>query len=397
MENQQSVTPRRVSLEPKWDVPKLETLVPFDDVREDVTKLHELKIIPKKTSLKARGLATTQHAGFDVIDLSSLKFSSAGQVQVPGQGILEMTPWARQQLGAEIGVRWDKFFGHMEPEQIQKAVMDHLGARSDNTVKKVIARKYPEGNERASSVGILRAFVSPSYGDVPDAQILDRMEVTVGRTRLDEMGFYRARMTDRGTFMSIVYKEAVNLLGDRGKDEIAYYGLNVRNSEVGAYSLVGDGFILKQVCTNGMTIGFTEDRWLHRRHHNIDVEMLDALLENLFERLTDGKEEIVRSNQLMLEEKVEQPANEIRSFLRRHNRAKVEQDAAVHAFCDDAGVDPPENESELEPSTAYHVMQGIARLGMAIRETPERQHEIEVLAGDYMRHVIARQSSVALA
>ena len=397
MENQQSVVPRRASLAPDWEVPKLEKLVPFDTVHEEVQKLHDLRIIPKKTSLSARNISTVDDVdsiGFDVIDLSSLKFSSAGQVHVEGQGILEMTPWARQQLGAEIGVRWDKFFGQMEPEKIQKAVMDHLGARSESTTKKVIARKHAEGSEKASSVGILGAFVSPSYADIPDAMILDRMETTIGRTRLDEMGFYSSTMTDRGTFMSIVFKEGLSLLGDRAKDEIAYYGLRVRNSEVGAYSFVGDGYILKQVCTNGMIAGFTEDRWLYRRHHNIDVDMLDALLETLFERLVDNRDNIVHSNQILIDTKVEKPVEEIKYFMRRNNRPKVEQDAAIHAFFDDTGTDRPEDLNDTPPSTAYHVMQGIARLGMAIRSAPERQHEIEVLAGDYMRHVLSQQSAI---
>lgn len=379
---------------PDWNVPELRTLTPFDTVREDVQSLYDLRIQPKRTSLRARGITTQEDVGDDVVDLSSLQFSSAGQVMVPGQGVLEMTPWARQQLGAEIGVRWDKFFGQMEPDQIQSAVMNHLRARrvadaeNGGTLKKVIARKHEE--DKASSSGILRAFVSPSYAEIPDAMVLDRMENTVGRSRLDEMGFYSARTTDRGTFMSIVFKEAVNMLGDRGKDEMAYYGLRLRNSEVGAFSFVGDGYLLRLICINGMIAGFTQDRWLYRRHRHIDAELLDALLDTMFDRLVDGRDRIAQTNSILLDTVVEDPAKEIRSFLRRQQRPKVEQDAAIRAFCDDINIDVPEAEEDLEPASAYHVMQGIARLGMAIRGTPERQHEVEVLAGDYMRTVLAR-------
>lgn len=373
---------------PEWDIPELDNLRPFDSVREDVEKLYELRIEPNRTSQRARGIDSAEDVGFDVVNLNALQFSSAGQVQVPGQGILEMTPWARQQLGAEIGVRWDKFFSHMEPDQIQSSVMNHLRTRNGGTLKKVIARKHED--EKASSSGILRAFVSPSYAEIPDAMVLDRMEQTVGRDRLDEMGFHKATMTDRGTFMSIVFKEAINLLGHSGQDENAYYGLRLRNSEVGAYSFIGDGYLLKLVCVNGLIAGFTEDRWLYRRHHHIDEELLDALLEGLFEQLVEGKDSIQRSNNVMLSTPVEQPAQEIRSFMRRHHKPKVEQDAAVKAFCDDLGIELPEDETTMEPSDAYHIMQGIARLGMAIRNTPERQHSVEVLAGDYMRSILAR-------
>lgn len=375
-------------MDPEWDVPKLETLTEFDEVREKVQCLHDLRVQPKRTSLRARGITTDEDVTDDVIDLSSLRFSSAGQVQVPGQGVLEMTPWARQQLGAEIGVRWDKFFANMEPDQIQSSVMDHLRSRHDYTLKKVIARKH--GEEKASSSGILRAFVSPSYAEIPDAVVLDRMEHTIGRGGLDELGFYKATMTDRGTFMSIVFKESVNLLGQGGADEDAYYGLRIRNSEVGAYSLVGDGYLLRLICTNGLMVGFAEDRWLYRRHHHIDVELLDALIDGMFERLHEGRNEIQKTNNILALHTVDNPSREIRSFLRQKHRPKNEQDAAVKAFCDDLGIDVPENEDELAPATAYSVMQGMARLGMALRSTPERQHAVELLTGDYARSILAR-------
>lgn len=388
MTDQQNETPQRASLAPNWDVPKLDKLMDFDTVRETVQQLYDLRIEPKYTSLRARGITSDSDVTDDVIDLSSLQFSSAGQVQVPGQGVLEMTPWARQQLGGEIGVRWDKFFNQMEPDQIQSAVMNHLRARNDNTLKKVIARRHTE--EKGSSSGILRAFVSPSYADIPDAMVLDRMASTVGRSRIDEMGFYAATMTDRGTFMSIVFRDAVNMLGDSGKDEMAYYGLRLRNSEVGAYSFVGDGYLFRLICTNGMIAGFSQDRWLYRRHHHIDEELLDALLQNMFERLIDGKDKVQQTNSLLVDTIVERPAQEIRSFMRRQHRPKIEQDAAVKAFCDDLNIDVPEDETALEPSTAYHVTQGMARLSMALRGTPERQHEVELLAGAYMRSVLSQ-------
>lgn len=334
-----------------------------------------------------RGIDTSETVSTDVVNLQSLQFSSSGQVLVPGQGVLEMTPWARQQLGSEIGVRWDKFFGNSSPDVIQSAVKNHLASRNTPVLRKVISRKHT--NTRASSNGILRAFVGPTYSELPDVQILDRMEHSIGKTRLDEMGFYHVDMTDKGTFMSIVYKDAVDLLGGRDATDSAYYGLRIRNSEVGAFSLVGDGYLLKLVCTNGMLAGFSEDRWLYKRHRNLDEEVLDELLDGLFTRLQSGRDEIEGANRMLKGTIVDNPAEDIRGFMRRNHRPKAEQDAAVKALCEDIGIDVPADENDIGQRTAFDITQGIARLGMSLRKIPERQHEIEQLAGDYMRKVIS--------
>ena len=400
MTEQQNTSPQRGSLHPEWDVPQLNKLRAYDEVRQEVEHLRDLRIRPKRTSLRARGIETESNVGDDVIDLRALQFSSAGQVQVPGQGVLDMTSWARQQLGGELGVRWDKFFAHQEPHQIQSAVTNHLHARDTSeggTLRKVIARRHDKGEEKASSVGDLRAFVSPSYAEIPDALLLDRMEHTIGRGRLNDMGFYQTGMTDRGTFMSLVYRDAINITGKTGEDEMAYYGLRLRNSDVGAFSLVGDGYLLRLICTNGMIMAVAEDRWLYRRHRQINEEQLGSLIDGMFEKLVDERGEIVTRNQRLLDTKVEHPAAEIRNFLRRNHRPKVEQDAAIRGFVEDAGLEMPEDENDLSPSNAYTILQGIARLGMAIRSNVERSHGIELLAGNYMRHALGNRTPALVA
>lgn len=390
MESQQIERAQRGSWDPNWNVPKLKDVSPFDDVMEEIQVLQDLRIEPRHTTLRSRGIFDEKDVGYDVVNLNTLQFSSAGQVLVPGQGVLEMTPWARQQLGAEIGVRWDKFFRDMAPDQIQTAVTNHLSARGYDTLKKVIGRRHRKGNEKASSVGSLRAFVSPSYAEITDVQLMDGIRKSISPSQLNEMGFFKFTTTDRGTFLSLVCKEPVNLLGDRGVDEIAYYGTQIRNSEVGAYSIIGDGYLLRLVCSNGMMVGFTEDRWLYRRHHHIDSTLLNALLEKLFVQMIANKDNIVKSNRILESTVIENPNKEIRAFLKKHHRPKVEQDSAVKAMYEDLGVPQPEDDEDAKPRTAYNVMQGIARLGMVSRNAPERQHEIEMIAGDYMKTILKR-------
>lgn len=377
----------RGSLTPNWEVPKLSAVQSFDKVQERVTTLYDLKIEPDKTSPRARGIDSDADVGYDVVDLRSLVFSSAGQVSVPGQGILEMTPWARQQLGSEMGVKWDKFFEHQSPNEIQQAVTNHLNSRPEGqgSLKKVISRKHE--TPKASSVGLLRGFVSPSYAEIPDALLFDRMR-NVLADRLDEMGFYHANMTDRGSFWSLVFKEPVNMLGDAGNDENAYYGVRIRNSEVGAYSLIADGYLFRLICTNGMITGISRERWLHRRHRHIDNDQIDVLIDNMFEQMMSSRDTVVHRNQRLLETPVENPAIEIRDFMKRAKRPKIEQDAAIIGYVRDLGIELPEDETDLPPTNAYAVTQGIARLGMAARANTERSHDIEYLVGQYILSVL---------
>ena len=382
----QNATPLRASLTLNWDLPESHRLDDYETVRERVEALHERRIVAQRTSNAARGIPSGEDYEYDVVNLKSLRFSSAGQVMVPGQGILEMTKWARQQLGSEIGVRWDKFFGDMNPNQIQRAVTDHLNSKVGDSVKRVIARRHRESSP--SSIGTLRGFVSPSYAEIPDAQILDRMERKLGKSHLKDMGFLAPRFTDRGSFLRLVYKEPINPIPSLGNSEDSCYGLSLRNSEVGAFSLIGDGFIAKILCANGLILQLTEDRWLYRRHRRIEVEQLDELLDNMFEQLASTRGIIQNSYEKLAEHVVTNPEGEIRSFLSRKNRPKVEQDAAIEAFYVDSNRERPEGDRLPEPSNAYEVMQGIARLGSAIKGDSERQHGVETLAGSYMWQVL---------
>lgn len=369
-----------------WDLRERKLLEEFDYVKERVEFMWGLRIEPEKTSLRARGLAAGSNYGYDVVNLKSLRFSSSGQVMVPGQGILDMSKWARQQLGSEIGVRWDKFFEHMDPEDIQHAVMSHLHSQGDDTVKKVISREHEKPN--TSSVGVLRGFVSPSYAEISDCQILDRMQTTIGKPQLKDMGFFAPKFTDRGSFLRLVYKEPLDPLPELGGGEKAAYGLSVRNSEVGAFSLTGDGFIGKLLCSNGMILRISEDRWLYRRHRHIEVEQLDSLLDGMFQQLVDYKGEIEQAYNKLYDRIVPDPEEEIRSFMARKHRPKVEREAAVKAFYVDSGIEQPDEGLLPPPTNSYTIMQAIARLGASIEGDVERQHDVESLAGDYMWHAL---------
>lgn len=374
-------------METDWDSPKIK-LRKYDEVQERIHKLEDLRMSPEPTSAKARGLDIGSGFEDDVVDLKTLRFTSAGTVQVPGFGILEMTGWARRQLGNELGVRWDRFFGRQtDPGKIQKAVMDHLRARENDTPKKIVARKHSE--DKAGSRGLLRAFVGPNYEEIRDVRVMDRMKETIGKKLLDDMGFAKFVQNDIGTHLCLVHTEPVDIASTgqaarmRGQgvhrtSDDAYFGLRIRNSEVGAYSLTGDGYLLRIICTNGLIDFIEGERWLYRQHRRIDNEDLDTLIDNMFSRLPEQRDRVAANSATLREFKVTDPEAEIRNFLQANKQSRAIQDAAVEAY-----------QQEPDP-TGFGVLQAITRLAMALRRSPDRQFDIERLAGLYLSKTISR-------
>lgn len=390
---QENLEPRLGSLDPDWTAPGIK-LLNFDNIREKIQKDEDLRIQPEPVSNKGRGLPDYEEYNSDVVDLRSLRFTAADSVQVPGFGILEMTPWAKRQLGNELGVRWEKFFGGQDPEKIQRAITDHLRIHTENVPKKIIAKKHRE--ERAGSQGLLRAFVGKGYEEIRDARLMDRMDTTIGRDTLKDMGFCKYLVNDVGTHLCLVHKEPIDIAamakgglmtrrgfrgrGFRGHEatDNAYFGLRIRNSEVGAYSLTGDGYLLRIICTNGLIDFIEGERWLYRQHRRIGDENLDPLIDDMFERLPEQRERIIKDSALLRSKAVDDPEADIRSFLRSRGQPQVIQEAAVRAY-------------QEEPNPTYFgVLQAITRLAMAIRRKPDRQYDIERLAGQYLHYIIPK-------
>lgn len=366
-------------MEHDWEVPKIK-LLKFDTVADRVQKFEDLRIDPDYVEPKGRGVDKDDDPGWDVVNLQKVRFTSAGTVQVPGFGLLQMNSWSRRQLGNELGVKWDKFFGDMPPDKINRAVTDHLKTRENPALKKIVARNLMKSEGNIAADGMLRGLVSPTYSEIRDSRLLDRLEHIMGKGQLKDMAFAKHRSTDMGTHFVLVYKDQVNMLAAgkiaRRVGEEAFYGLRMRNSEVGAYSLTGDGYFLRVICTNGMIVGVEGARWLHRRHRFIDNENLDKLLDDMVKQLPKSRDEIIANNRKLHAIKLDEPETVIRSFLARKQQPKVVQEAAVKAY-------------EQEPTaTAYGALQAISRLGMSIRRNAERNYDIELLAGAYLNETV---------
>lgn len=396
-----------------WEVPQLQ-LHSFDDVHEKVQRLEDLRMEPTKVKARDRGLTVgvNDDLGYDVLDLRALRFNSTGTVYVPGFGLLEMTPHAQRQLGTELGVKWTKFFGHTPPDEIQKAVRDHLKHRPNPTLKRIIARHHGAGDilsnikakkeiEKVATDGVLRGFVSPTYSEIRDARMFDRIETVADPGMLNEQGFAIWSLRDNGSHFMLVNKEPVDLLtaqpaggriGDRrtfgapgsGHEpgDGAYFGIRIRNSEVGSYALSAEPYFMRFVCVNGIIVGVKEERLLYRQHRGVSDRELDRLIENMYRVLPERQQQIIDNSRKMHSinfENDEGAKAEIEAFM--STKSKTLKEATLKAY-------------DEEPlPTAYGIMQAIARVAMASRRNMDRQHDIETIAGQYMRKVLSRTSN----
>jgi hypothetical protein len=403
-----------------WEVPKL-TLHNFDDIADKVHKLEDLRMDPEKVNPRGRGLVqgVNDDLSYDVVDLKALRFNSMGSVFVPGFGNLEMTPHAMKQLGSELGVRWPKFFGHMMPDQIQQAVTNHLRTRTNPTLKRIIARKHgadsilselnphtrkiksPLVEEKISTDGVLRGFVGPNYSEIRDARMFDRIHEVAEPGQLDDMGFALFSFRDNGSHFMLVQREPVDLLtaqpmggriseGGRfgrfmsasvgaGAANGAFFGIRIRNSEVGSYALSANPYFVRFVCVNGVIVAIKEEPLLYRQHRGVSDRELDRIIERMYKVLPERQKEIIDNNRKLHAITIENPEEEINNFL--STQSKMFRENAIKAY------------NEEPVPTAYGIMQALARVAMASRRDMDRQLDIETLAGNYMRKTLSRHSS----
>lgn len=131
----------------------------------------------------------------------------------------------------------------------------------------------------AREQAIIRAATSDSYGRVWDADLYGQIARTFGNDPQWELpptweggadgprsGAYRG---DRDSFLiltnggSIVIDPSISTGGDGGS---LYRGIMVRNSEVGAASVVIETILFRYICGNHMLWGAVYDKQFRRRH-----------------------------------------------------------------------------------------------------------------------------------
>lgn len=333
----------------------------------------DLRLQPKKVSAKGRGVVEDD-PGYDCSHMSSWRWLSNSTIFVPGMGNLVTTGFAERGAANKLGFKADVFLGPIrhDPKLVQQTLQPSVNARKEdnNLMVKVIARRFPDGKAPLGCDGILRGVVSPTYGEIRDAQVFRSLSDKGGAAIKDMK--VRARRTEAASFFSFTYQDKTTLkvLNDAGDDIII--GFKGWNSEVGHHALKFESFLERLICTNGMVIQLGGESLFSRRHTKIDQDDLSILLSEMFEKIPAAHEKIVQGATALHNIRIEDPGEELDAFLGRRGETQYIRQAALKAY-------------EEEPiPTAYGVMQAITRLSVAASIDADRQLRLEQHAGAYL-------------
>jgi hypothetical protein len=190
---------------------------------------------------------------------ASLTFTSAGNVEIPGQGEYALTPWTKKQLAGRLGVSWDRWFDGIDPAMRADEINRRLG-RDSGTVR----LKTSVVAETGGADGTLRGIASTTYSTIPDEMIAGTVLAAIGGAgRL-----LRHAVTDRTTTYVVQIGSPFQLGGPARVGDVVG-GLLIRNSDVGYASLIIALNLTRLVCTNGMTVA-EQKTIVHRAHRRID-------------------------------------------------------------------------------------------------------------------------------
>lgn len=342
-----------------------------------------------------------------VVDLENVRVLPDGDttrpsifLEIPGMGRLAITEWAKRQLGAIVGVKFDKWF---DPAVISaKEVQEELQRRFSRTheSRKIRARKHAPGDPGAKhSDGFVRAILSPTYAPIDDVRLFERLKRRF-RRYLEETSFIQNHLgsdffNDRASHYCAV-SEPVNMGPiDRGHpdkrvrdiytiaekegllpdDDWIYQGFHFRNSEVGYTAVTIDSSIFRLVCLNGMIVASKKGRLLYRVHRSIDDKSIDSLLDGAFRKMPESWERNRKKLISMRDEEIAEPEKEIVGFLTRQKASKVFQESVLEAYA----AEPLPNK--------YGVMQAISRAAQQEKDMDKRAL-LEEMAGQYMERAV---------
>lgn len=347
-------------------MPSLTDLQPrrFEHVREEVAARHQRRLPDK------------------VVEMKRLTVTENLHVRVPGLGILEMTDWAKTQIGSALGIKWDKWFATKHEGRVITAaeIQQELQRRFNrlpDMIRLVRARKHEE--TLARSDGVLEAFLGPSYEPIDDERVFSRLEAkfadrteelkVIARPIFGEWGWGWGN--DRTSHYVFITGDEVEVgeLED-GEGDMHYPGFYLRNSEVGASSLTLEDFWLRLVCSNGLFGAADRSPLLRRTHRRIEDNDIDQLLRAAFDNLSDRHDASLEALLRAREEEIDDIEEVLERYLSSRGAPKVFKEHVQESWA-------------LEPfHTRFAGIQAITRAAQRVRD-PDRRYDLEHLAGRF--------------
>lgn len=318
--------------------------------------------------LEAKNLADA------VVPLADITYTPDDTLEIPGQGTLLPTVWAKSQLARLVGLKFDRWFENAGGA-IRADDMNRRFRRSTETVKlrsrrivvDVDAEDADEGAAHAD--GVLRALVSPTYTAVSDERIADELAWALAG-REEAARLVRFDVTDMTASYVVSLGDAYRKGEANAHVGELWGGLHVRNSDVGFACLSMTLHLTRLLCLNGMVAPIPDAFLFRKAHRRLDEDALTKHLEldldSIGERLHRGARTLARS----AERRVLEPETEFRKLLRDARLPKKLLPALLNAY-------------QQEPdASAFGLSQALTLAAQNM--TPETRYELERLAGRYL-------------
>lgn len=305
-----------------------------------------------------------------VVPMSALRLTADGTLAMPEFDVRDtfaFTPWAKAQVAAIVGVKWDRWFarksGTEQASEVNSRLMD-----SDRRLRVRTTRVVPEASR---AQGTATALLSESYTPLPDTAVL-RILLTALREVEPELRVAYSATTDRSTTYMVGVGRPFRPGDDHEIGDI-WGGIRVRNSGVGYAAFGMFAGLLRLICKNGMTAPIDGALLLRRAHRAFDIE---RLAETLAKRLEGLPGRLALAGRALSESRrtlVAAPGDAFIAILRAARLPLKLATAIAEAY-------------DAEPSlkgSAFGVAQAVTRAAQTM--SAEIRFELEQAAGSYIR------------
>ena len=163
-----------------------------------------------------------------------------------GVTVLDMSAHAQGQMATDLGIP-KRYFDRMKvdaPELFRRNAHHWMYEEPKNRM----LRAFKQGEDGRPLLG--RAWLSDRYRRLDNIEIANRLLPEFDR--LDqEVEFHNASITDERFYLRAVFPRMTK---DVKVGDAVQWGVQIRNSEVGAASFAIESFVLRLVCLNGMVV-----------------------------------------------------------------------------------------------------------------------------------------------
>jgi len=236
----------------------MRSITTIEDLMTEVVRQHDRK---------HDVLADTRSMSIDQIDTNRLVVDAS-------HGLEEfvLTDYALGQMSTDIGIP-KRYFDRMRadaPDLFRTNVHHWLGAEPNRRmIRGLRSETSPDG---VDTVG--RAWLSDRYRRLDNIEIARKL-----LPEFENLGtpveFHNAAITDSKFYLRAVFPR---IQGDVKVGDTVQWGVQIRNSEVGAGTFAIENFLLRLVCLNGMVVTkVTSSRHVGRRIEDLGVLSDEAL------------------------------------------------------------------------------------------------------------------------